>query len=175
MERNENFIVQEMGEKQYIGTKRITAHPMRRAAYNQYRGWQLPEDENGDDEGYLVEYVDGGKANDERHTGYISWSPKEVFEQSYRTITAMTFGEAIEAMRLGHRVTRQGWNGKDMFIYIVPPAEYPAQRGAAKAWAGEDAMIPYGAYIAMKTVDGTVVPWLASQTDVLGEDWAPYG
>lgn len=68
----------------YIGTKIIRALPMTRQEYNDYRGWQLPADENGDDEGYLVEYVDGGKANDQRHAGYISWSPKDVFERSYR-------------------------------------------------------------------------------------------
>ena len=68
----------------HIGTKLIHAHPMNRAAYNALRGWELPADENGDDAGYLVEYVDGGKANDSRHAGYISWSPKDVFERSYR-------------------------------------------------------------------------------------------
>ena len=59
-------------QKTYIGTKIIRALPMTRQEYNDYRGWQLPADENGDDEGYLVEYVDGGKANDPRHDGYIS-------------------------------------------------------------------------------------------------------
>lgn len=84
-----------------------------------------------------------------------------------------SFGTALLYLRDGKRVQRQGWNGKGMFIYLVPAASYPAQRGAAKAWAGEDAMIPYGAYLAMKTVDGTVVPWLASQTDILAGDWTP--
>lgn len=70
--------------KTYIGTKVIHARPMTRQAYNDYRGWQLPDNEDGADDGYLVEYVDGGKANDPRHAGYISWSPKDVFERSYR-------------------------------------------------------------------------------------------
>lgn len=83
------------------------------------------------------------------------------------------FGTALLYLRDGKRVSREGWNGKGMFIYLVPAASYPAQRGAAKAWAGEDAMIPYGEYLAMKTVDGTVVPWLASQTDILAGDWTP--
>lgn len=82
-----------------------------------------------------------------------------------------SFGTALTYLRDGKRVARRGWNGKGMFIYLVPAASYPAQRGAAKRWAGEDAMIPYGEYLAMKTVDGTVVPWLASQTDVLAGDW----
>ena len=70
--------------KTYIGTKVIHALPMTRQAYNDYRGWELPTNEDGADEGYLVEYVDGGRANDSRHSGYISWSPKDVFERSYR-------------------------------------------------------------------------------------------
>ena len=70
----------------YEGTKRVHAKPMTRGAYNAYRGWQLPADENGDDEGFLVEYVDGGRGNDSRHAGYISWSPKDVFERSYKEV-----------------------------------------------------------------------------------------
>ena len=86
----------------------------------------------------------------------------------------MKIGDAIHLMRDGERMQRKGWNGKDMFIYIVPAASYPAQRGAAKAWAGEEAMIPYQEYVAMKTVGGTVVPWLCSQTDLLCDDWSIY-
>lgn len=70
----------------YEGTKRVHATPMNRGDYNEYRGWQMPADENPADEGYLVEYVDGGKANDSRHAGYISWSPKDVFERAYTLV-----------------------------------------------------------------------------------------
>lgn len=68
----------------YIGRKEILATPMNRRDYNDLRGWVLPEDEDGDDEGYLVEYVDGGKANVEGFSGYISWSPTDVFERAYQ-------------------------------------------------------------------------------------------
>jgi hypothetical protein len=68
----------------YIGTKVVGATPMSRGAYNAYRGWQMPDNEDPLDDGYLVEYLDGGKPNDERHAGYISWSPKDVFDRSYR-------------------------------------------------------------------------------------------
>ena len=70
--------------KKYIGTKVINAMPMNRQDYNDFRGWTLPEDENGEDEGYLVEYIDGGKANTSQYAGYVSWSPKEVFEHAYK-------------------------------------------------------------------------------------------
>ena len=71
----------------YEGTKRLYAKPMTRGEYNAYRGWAVPADENPADDGYLVEYVDGGKANDSRHAGYISWSPKDVFERSYKPVS----------------------------------------------------------------------------------------
>lgn len=69
----------------YIGTKIVIAEPMTRLAYNQFRGWTVPSNEDGSDEGYLVEYTDGGKPNVEGRAGYISWSPKDVFERSYKT------------------------------------------------------------------------------------------
>lgn len=72
--------------KTYIGTKVVHALPMNRRDYNTLRGWELPADEDGDDEGYLVEYADGGQANVGGFTGYVSWSPKAVFEQSYHTL-----------------------------------------------------------------------------------------
>lgn len=83
----------------------------------------------------------------------------------------MDFGDAIRALKDGKKVTRAGWNGKNMFLYYVPPGNYPARTDIAKAEWGEDGLVPYRAYIAMKTVQGDVVPWLASQSDVLEEDW----
>ena len=68
----------------YRGTKCVQATPMNRRDYNDLRGWTLPEDEDGDDEGYLVQYIDNQKANVEGFYGYISWSPKDVFERSYQ-------------------------------------------------------------------------------------------
>jgi hypothetical protein len=70
----------------FIGTKIIKAIPMTRAMYNGYRNWPLPNDENGLDDGYLVEYTDGGPPNSPLHEGYISWSPKEQFDKAYRAI-----------------------------------------------------------------------------------------
>ena len=58
--------------QKYIGTKLINAEPMTRAEYNVFRGWELTADENGADEGYLVEYLDGGKPNTTTHAGYVS-------------------------------------------------------------------------------------------------------
>lgn len=95
------------------------------------------------------------------------------------------FGEALQILKNGGRVAREGWNGKGMWIYLVPANSYPAQTQTAKDYWGEKQgvkplgpneagsipMVPYGAYLAMKTAQENVVPWLASQTDILAEDW----
>lgn len=158
--------------KQYIGVKVINAKPMTRLEYNCFRGWDVPADENPDDEGFLVEYTDGGKANTKEFEGYVSWSPKEVFEKAYFETDGLTFGLAIEAMKMGFKVSRSGWNGKGMFVYYVGDDHYPAKSAAAKNFYGENGFVPYRAYIAMKTVDDVVVPWVASQTDLLADDWS---
>lgn len=80
----------------YESHKRVIPTPMNRLAYNIYRGWDLPEDEDGSDEGYLVEYLDGGKPNDNRHDGYISWSPKEQFDNGYTSVKDTSFIDRLE-------------------------------------------------------------------------------
>ncbi len=159
-------------QKTYVGTKIIRALPMTRQEYNDYREWELPADEDGDDEGYLVEYADGGRANDSRHAGYISWSPKDVFESAYRPVENMSFGLAIEALKAGKKVARAGWNGKGMFLFLVPGSTFKVNRPPLMGIYPEGTEINYCPHIDMKTADGKVVPWLASQTDVLAEDWA---
>ena len=86
------------------------------------------------------------------------------------------FGKAISLLKEGNKVARSVWNGKGMFLYYVPANKYPASRNTLETLDGlfEDNMVPYGAYIAMKTAQNNVVPWLASQTDVLAEDWCIY-
>lgn len=82
----------------------------------------------------------------------------------------MDFSKALHRLKEGLPMAREGWNAGGQFIYLVPKAVYKAQTDVAKkAFPSED--VPYGAYLAIKTVQGTVVPWLASQTDMLAEDW----
>lgn len=161
--------------KQYIGTKIVKLQPMTRQEYNDYRGWTLPADEAGADEGYLVEYTDGGKPNDSRHEGYISWSPKEQAEKAYRPADGMTLGLAIEAMKLGARVARAGWNGKGMFLFLVPGSRFTVNRAPLLGIYPEGTVVDYHPHIDMKTAQGYVVPWLASQADMLSDDWEIVG
>ena len=71
------------GATRYTCHKEVLARPMNRLTYNVMRGWDIPADEDPTDEGYLVEYLDGGAANHPDFAGYISWSPKDVFERGY--------------------------------------------------------------------------------------------
>lgn len=83
----------------------------------------------------------------------------------------LSFSEAVFALKRGEKVARAGWNGKGMFVYLVPAASYPVQTGAAKSYFGEGAMVPYDAYLAIKNTDETVSTWVPSVRDVLAEDW----
>lgn len=158
-------------KQHFIGTKIVLALAMTRLAYNEYRGWDLPANENGADVGYLVEYTDGGAPNHPDHAGYISWSPKAQFDNAYRATTGMSFGLAVEALKLNKRVARPGWNGKGMWLSLVGVKSHwcgsieGVERTMPVGWQG------YSPFIAMYTADGMLVPWLASQTDMLADDW----
>ncbi len=81
----------------------------------------------------------------------------------------MDFGKAIEAMKSGKKVAREGWNGKGMFIYTggcsLPFPPLPEN----EKWLVD--AFPMSVFVIMKTADNNLIPWLASQTDILAEDW----
>lgn len=83
----------------------------------------------------------------------------------------MNFGEALALLKNGKLVARSGWNGKGMFLYLVPGSRFTVNRAPLLGIYPEGAEISYHAHIDMKTATGDCVPWLASQTDVLAEDW----
>ncbi len=98
-----------------------------------------------------------------------------------------TFGQALESLKRGHLVARKGWNGKGMFIFMRPEDSLPTNMivnqvkslpESFKRWVAnnhgdsETDRIKFTAYLCMKAADGTVVNgWLASQTDMLANDW----
>ena len=155
--------------EEFIGTKIIYAKPMNRLDYNIFRGWKLPANENGSDEGYLVEYKDGGEPNTKEYRGYVSWSPKEQFENAYKQSGNLSFGDAITYLKLGYKVARTGWNGKGLTLSLKLPEE-----------GVNDMTLPYiymtypstpASDTAPENHINARVPWLASQTDMLAEDW----
>lgn len=87
----------------------------------------------------------------------------------------MNFGQAIEELKRGKKLARKGWNGKGMFIYLVKGSVIPKSelRNEAKMHYTEDnSEILINPHIDMKASDGSIViGWLASQTDILAEDW----
>ena len=151
--------------KQYIGTKIIYAKPMSRLEYNDFREWKLPDDENGADEGYLVKYLDGGKPNTAE---YVSWSPKEQFDNTYKASGNLSFGDALEYLKRGYKAARKGWNGKGMFLTKQFCQFYPDNLGED---FGEESSELLEGTIIMFTATGTFVAWSASQTDMFAEDW----
>ena len=83
----------------------------------------------------------------------------------------MNFGEALEALKSGKKISRTGWNGRGMFVYLVGANKYPSQTGIAKEYFGENSMVPHNPYMAIKNVDNTVSTWVPSVNDCLSDDW----
>jgi hypothetical protein len=90
----------------------------------------------------------------------------------------LNFGQAIEALKQGKRVAREGWNGKGMFLFLLPAGTvptkaiyHPSLRAVIEAEIGGDTFEALGS-IRMFTADKKILTgWLASQTDMLSEDW----
>jgi hypothetical protein len=83
----------------------------------------------------------------------------------------LDFGRALERLKDGEVVTREGWNGKGMFIYLVQGSTFAVNRPPLSGLFPEGTEINYRAHIDMKTADGSCVPWIASQSDLLADDW----
>ena len=84
-----------------------------------------------------------------------------------------TIGWAVAEMKSGTKVARSGWNGKDMYlVHMDGYKSVPANEMTAKKHDIEiGTLIDVSPYIAMKTADNTIVPWLCSQSDLLATDW----
>ena len=81
------------------------------------------------------------------------------------------FEWALTQLKQGARVQREGWNGKGMFLFLVPGSTFEVSRPPLLGIYPLGTVVNYHAHIDMKTADGTVVPWLCSQTDMLANDW----
>lgn len=83
----------------------------------------------------------------------------------------MTFSEALDRIKNGSRLCRTGWNGKHMFIFLVPGSTFRVNRPPLLGIYPEGTEIQYHAHVDMRTATGEIVPWLCSQTDMLADDW----
>jgi len=149
--------------KQYIRCHIVKACPMTRGEYDKAHGRSTPRFDNPAEAGYCVSYP----------YGYEVWFQKTQFEVSSRPVDNMTFGQAIEAMKQGKKVARKGWNG--MYLWLLPATE------VKKEWChdprlieamGKRETLPCLGSVRMFTATKEVLTgWLASQTDMLSEDW----
>ena len=78
----------------------------------------------------------------------------------------MNFSEALIMLKQGFKIARNGWNGKDMYLTYYSPVAHGTVDFEVN---GETHILQ--PFILMKTAQGTIVPWLASQTDILADDW----
>lgn len=150
--------------KQYIGTKMIQAEPAfsrmnadgRREIFGIFEATEVA---TGDCEfGYKVVYEDG----------YESWSPASVFEKAYRETTGLSFGLAIEAAKMGKKIARNGWNGKSQYVELATCISY--QNAGGETVNAEHCAIGNKA-LAFVGTSGVQLGWLASQADMLADDW----
>ena len=83
-------------------------------------------------------------------------------------------GWAVKQMNHGLRIRRKGWNGKGMFIFLVPGSRFEVNSPPLLGIYPPGTVINYQAHVDMKTATGEIVPWLCSQSDLLAIDWALY-
>ena len=145
--------------KKYIGTKIIEAVPAIRKGGKVYEeGKPIPKSMDPTEEGYKVRYPDG----------YESWSPQDVFEEAYRPTDCMSVGLAIEAMKKGKKVARRGWNGKNQHIELATRISYMTAEGV---FVNVEHEAIGNKAIAFCGTSGVQMGWLASQADMLADDW----
>lgn len=83
----------------------------------------------------------------------------------------MNFSQALDEIKAGKKVSRSGWNGKNMFVFLVPGSRFKVSRAPLLGIYPEGTEIDYHAHVDMRTATGQIVPWLVSQTDLLADDW----
>lgn len=86
----------------------------------------------------------------------------------------MDFGQALAALKDGHRVARDGWNGTGMWLLLVPGSVITVASDRPLGHAAPELVgttLEYGSHIDVKTTDNRLVPWVASQSDILADDW----
>lgn len=151
--------------KQYIGTKIVEAAPALRIESGDgnvrvelLADKPVPVPTDTVDMGYKMIYPDG----------YESWCPIDAFNQAYRCTDGMNFGLALEAAKLGKKIARKGWNGKEQYVEIGTDFAYCTYTGRGGVVAHDDIGAKALVFVGTR---GRQVGWLASQADMLADDW----
>lgn len=116
-----------------------------------------------EDAGFLINNITNAKPN----TDFTEEQTTNEFIQTGN----LTFGMAIEALKLGRKVSRSGWNCKSMYLIHFSPVSHGLEMLTVYD-KEEGTTLPLLPFILMKTADNCYVPWLASQTDILAEDYS---
>lgn len=114
-----------------------------------------------------MKYIEKTYNDDLVHVGC-----NQIYIEDYLFVEAcegVGFDYALSALKDGKKVARTGWNGKGMYVYYVPGAEYEACTKTARKEFGNK--VPYEPYFAIKNVKGTISTWVPSINDCLAEDW----
>jgi len=156
----------------FIGTKVVRAEEMTQKEFGDKFKPNTGDVTLQNIEGYHVQY------DNPEGSVYDSWSPKNVFDEAYRALDGgLTFGDALFFLKQGKKVARKGWNGKGMWICLGKgnPSLHAGAfwnehtRIFAEQKGGSAEVLPY---IIFKTADNKILMgWLASQTDMLCDDW----
>lgn len=144
----------------------INAKSMDLQQYSVFTGSNTPTESNIN--GYLVfsNLPPMWINNDEFNENF-----KLIKDEKMEKVENMSIGEAIEALEAGKKVCRAGWNEAKMFLFLVPGSTFKVSRAPLLGIYPEGTEINYQPHIDMKTAQDTVVPWLASQSDILAKDW----
>jgi hypothetical protein len=81
------------------------------------------------------------------------------------------FGITLNMLKIGKKVSRKDWNGRGMYAYYVPANSYPAMTEIAKKEFGENALVAYRGYLALKTAQNDIAVYNPNTSDILAEDW----
>lgn len=116
-----------------------------------------------------VHIEDGYMFTTSKDDRYPQFMAKDEFEKICRSAEDMTFGDALEALKQGQRVARKGWNGKNMYVFLVYEPDFVTDADISEF---NQLDVEVADMLVMKTAQNTFQPgWLASQADMLAEDW----
>lgn len=180
----------------YISHKKVQAEKIKAVHFNAFDAIVVFEDDSMPSQQFTKEQLankpvpEAGMYFVRYEDGYFSFSPAKQFEDGYHLQTEdelaeeelepgsqlqpgakFDFPSALDWLRDGKLVAREGWNGKSMFIFLVPGSTFKVNRAPLNVIFPEGTEINYHPHIDMKTADGKIVPWLCSQTDMLASDW----
>lgn len=141
----------------YVGTRKVTAMDITLGEYNQRRGWDIPANEDPEEQGYIITLENGD----------TTYQRKDAFDETYKVNGALSYSSALEYLKKGYIIARSGWNGKNMFVGMLTQTTDVILdiNGARHLFGASKNMVLFNLQ------KGSYDPWVASSSDTLAEDW----